>query len=135
MPAPLVRSLCLVLVSAVMASACGAASDNAASGIAEQDTGLVVLGDGLYQANCAVCHGADLRGTDRGPSLLSVVYEPSHHADAAFYLAVRNGTPQHHWHFGDMAPIEGLTDPEIEAIIAFVRENQRIKGFDPYPPR
>lgn len=135
MPAPPRRWLCLAIVSAVIASACGADSDNAASGIPEQDTRLVALGEGLYLEHCAICHGADLRGTNRGPSHLSVVYEPNHHGDVSFYLAVRNGAPQHHWRFGDMAPIEGLTDPEIEAMIAYIRENQRINGFDPYPPR
>jgi hypothetical protein len=33
-----------------------------------------------------------------------------------------------------MEPIEGLSDDDLTAIIAFVRENQRIEGFEPYPP-
>ena len=89
---------------------------------------------GLYQANCAECHGADLRGTDKGPGHLSVVYEPNHHGDAAFALAVYSGVRQHHWPFGDMAPVEGLDDDDIARIVAFVRENQRVSGFEPYPP-
>jgi hypothetical protein len=34
-----------------------------------------------------------------------------------------------------MAPVEGLTDEEIDQVIAFVREQQEIHGLEPYPPR
>lgn len=89
----------------------------------------------LYATNCASCHGQDLRGTDQGPSHLSVVYEPSHHSDDAFRNAVANGSPAHHWDFGDMPPRPGLDDAEVEAIIAYVRQRQEEEGFEPYPPR
>lgn len=62
------------------------------------------------------------------------MYEPNHHGDAAFLLAARNGVRQHHWRFGDMAPVPGLSDDDIAAIVAYVREQQRINGFEPYPP-
>ena len=91
-------------------------------------------GEALYGANCAGCHGADLRGSARGPSLLSEFYAPSHHADAAFLLAVRNGARAHHWDFGDMPRIGGLSDAEVAAITAFVRAAQEREGFEPYPP-
>ena len=99
-----------------------------------QDALLVAEGDVLYQANCASCHGADLRGTALGPSHLSVVYQPGHHGDAAFALAAINGVRAHHWGFGDMAPIPGLSQEDLDRIIAHVRETQRIEGFEPYPP-
>lgn len=91
---------------------------------------MVAVGEELYQATCAECHGTDLRGTDKGPSHLDAVYEPSHHADAAFFLAVQLGSRAHHFGFGDMAPVEGLTDDDVAAIVAYVRETQRIEGFD-----
>ena len=119
---------------AVACGGTGPATDDAGTGIPVQDPELVAVGDDLYEVHCASCHGADLRGTDEGPSHLSVVYEPGHHGDASFFLAVRNGVPQHHFTFGPMAPIPGLSDPEIEAIVALVRENQRINGFEPSPP-
>ncbi|MDK1103373.1 MAG: cytochrome c [Actinomycetota bacterium] len=103
-------------------------------GIAVQDPAIVAEGDVLYQANCAVCHGSDLRGTDFGPSHLSVVYNPNHHGDGAFALAALNGVPAHHWKFGDMAPVPGLAQDDMDRIVAFVRETQRIKGFEAYPP-
>lgn len=132
----MLRRLALLAGLVVLAASCGggSAGDDAGTGIEPQDPELVALGEDLYQANCASCHGIDLRGTDQGPSQLSVVYEPGHHGDAAYYLAVRNGVRQHHWTFGDMPAVEGLADPEIEAIVAYVRENQRINGFEPYPP-
>ena len=125
------------VVGAVLLSVAGAScssSQTQDTGIPEQDPTLVAEGDVLYQANCAECHGSDLRGTDKGPSHLSIVYEPGHHGDAAFALAVYRGVPQHHWPFGDMPPVEGLNDDDIARIIAFVRENQRLFGFEPYPP-
>jgi hypothetical protein len=33
-----------------------------------------------------------------------------------------------------MPPIDGLTPEDVEAIVAFVRETQRIEGFESYPP-
>lgn len=43
------------------------------------------------------------------------------------------GSPQHHWDFGDMPPVPGLDDEEVDAIIAYVREVQQREGFEPYP--
>jgi hypothetical protein len=65
----------------------------------------------------------------RGPSHLSKIYEPSHHSDESFRAAVRNGSRQHHWTFGDMPPVTGLSDGDVTAIIAFVRQQQRERGF------
>jgi mono/diheme cytochrome c family protein len=100
----------------------------------EQDAALVEQGEPLYQQHCAECHGTDLRGTDIGPSPLSVVYEPNHHGDGAFLAAVSRGSPSHHWDFGPMPPIPGLSQEDVAAITAFVREQQRINGFESYPP-
>lgn len=87
-------------------------------------------GAALYQANCASCHGADLRGTDKGPSHLSIVYEPNHHGDDSFRSAILNGAQQHHWNFGDMAAIPGLNDDEIDDVIAYIRSEQERQGFE-----
>ncbi len=102
---------------------------------APSNAGGAVDGAALYQAHCASCHGTDLRGTDKGPSHLSKVYEPGHHGDGAFRAAIASGSRQHHWNFGDMPPVAGLHPDEVEAIIAFVRAVQRDQGFEPYPPR
>lgn len=120
------------LVFVLLLVACGSSGTSEAS-VPVQDSDLVALGDELYQAQCAECHGSDLRGTDQGPSFLSVVYEPGHHSDQAFVLAVLQGVRTHHWDFGNMEPV-ALEDGDIEAIIAFVRETQQVQGFEPYPP-
>ena len=67
-----------LLAAMVIVSGCIAASETT---IPVQDPDLAASGGQLYAANCAECHGADLRGTDKGPSHLSEVYEPGHHAD------------------------------------------------------
>jgi hypothetical protein len=69
-----------------------------------------------------------------GPPHLSQVYAPDHHSDASFRTAITRGSAAHHWQFGDMPPIPGLDDDEIDQIIAFVREQQELHGLDPYPP-
>ena len=125
------RYVVVTIAVALMVSGCG---DTNETGISPQDPAMVEKGGEPYQSNCAQCHGEGLRGTDTGPSHLSRVYEPSHHGDGAFELAIRIGSPQHHWNFGNMEPVEGLSDDDIAAIIAFVREQQRLHGFEPYPP-
>jgi len=87
-------------------------------------------GGPLFAQACASCHGSDLRGTDQGPPFLDAIYRPGHHADASFFLAVKNGARAHHWHFGNMPPVAGLDDAQIEAIVAFVREQQRVAGVE-----
>ena len=112
-------------------AACSSAGQSAAAPAPSKE--MVDAGVDLYAANCAQCHGPDLRGTVQGPPLLSIVYEPGHHSDAAFVLAVAQGVRAHHWDFGPMPPIEGLSPTEVEAIIAFVRDRQETEGFEPYP--
>ena len=88
-------------------------------------------GTQVYAETCASCHGDDLRGTDKGPSHLSIVYEPNHHPDESFRNAIANGAPQHHWSFGDMPAVGGLSDGDVEAVIAFVRAEQERQGLEP----
>ncbi len=87
------------------------------------------VGKPLYEVRCASCHGADLNGTDVGPSMLHKIYEPSHHSDAAFQMAVAHGVRAHHWQFGDMPPVEGLTPDEVAHITAYIRMHQRRVGI------
>ena len=132
MPAMWVRGIAAA-ACAVLFGACGT-SDPADIAVPAQDAELVAAGEAVYQAACSICHGSDLRGTDRGPSHLSAVYRPNHHSDAAFLLAIKVGAAEHHWRFGAMEPIPGLTDEDIAAVTAFVRDRQRTEGFETYPP-
>ena len=124
----------VVIAVALLVVSCGGGAGESDTSIPPQDPQLVETGAGLYELNCAECHGRDLRGTATGPSLLSVVYEPGHHAEGAFLVAVLRGSPAHHWQFGDMPPVPGLGVEDVEAIVALVRDRQRTEGFEPYPP-
>lgn len=86
-------------------------------------------GKSLYGKHCASCHGTDLKGTDKGPPFLHRVYEPSHHGDVAFQLAVKNGVRAHHWKFGDMLPVPGLIPDSVAHITAYIRAEQRRAGI------
>jgi mono/diheme cytochrome c family protein len=87
-------------------------------------------GERLYNANCARCHGPLAVGTDVGPPLVHVVYEPNHHADIAFQRAVAFGVAAHHWRFGNMPPVSGLDESEVKRITAYVRWLQRKAGIE-----
>ena len=106
----IVGAVAVIAVIAIVATGGSTETADAETGgnefnIPVQDPMFVAEGDVLYQAHCASCHGADLRGTDLGPSHLSVVFQPGHHGDGAFALAAINGVRAHHWDFGDMAPL------------------------------
>ena len=89
----------------------------------------VLAGRELFNANCAQCHGPGATGTDLGPPLLHQVYLPYHHSDAAFRSAVQNGVPMHHWFFGDMPPVPGLSTDQVDSIICYVRQAQFETGM------
>lgn len=82
----------------------------------------------LYQASCASCHGEAALGTAQGPPLVHIIYEPSHHADAAFILAAERGVRAHHWSFGDMPPRPEVSRVEVMEIVRYVRWLQREAG-------
>ena len=140
--------LCVVvaLVAAAVTLACAADAADA-DGASSVETAPAVTSDApappttaaalaipdgaaVYQQYCAECHGVDLRGTDKGPSQLSIIYEPNHHGDYAYRVAIREGTREHHWWFGDMPPVEGITDLEIEKVISYIRAEQERLGFE-----
>ena len=136
----------ITLAASLLAVACGADDGDAGDSLAAQTAPAsstaapspaatvaalaVPEGAAVYQQFCAECHGVDLRGTDKGPSQLSIVYEPNHHGDYAYRVAIREGTREHHWWFGDMPPVEGITDLEIEQVIGFIRAEQQRLGFE-----
>lgn len=94
-----------------------------------RDPEAVAEGAVLYTANCATCHGADLMGTDTGPPLLNTIYAPNHHGDESFQRAVAYGVQPHHWNFGPMAPVPGLSREEVALIVEFVRSEQEAAGI------
>ena len=89
-----------------------------------------MAGAALFAENCMSCHGRHASGSDQGPPLVHRIYEPNHHGDASFRLAVRNGVRAHHWPFGNMAPVDGVSDADVAKITRYVRELQRANGID-----
>lgn len=89
------------------------------------------IGQRAFEAKCIACHGANAAGQKGvAPPLVHKIYEPSHHADMAFLLAVQNGVRSHHWPFGNMPPVEGLTRGDVINIVAYIRELQRANGIN-----
>lgn len=96
----------------------------------EQLSPEAAIGQRAFEAVCAACHGANAAGQNGvAPPLIHRTYEPSHHSNEAFQMAVRNGVRAHHWSFGDMPPVKGVTRADIKAIVAYVRELQRANGI------
>ena len=89
------------------------------------------FGQIAFERNCATCHGKNgAGGTGKAPPLIHPIYEPGHHPDAAFLRAVMMGVQAHHWGFGDMPPVEGITEKEVELIATYIREIQRANGIE-----
>lgn len=87
-------------------------------------------GKEIFNANCAQCHGLNAVGIDgMGPPLIHKIYEPSHHGDLSFYRAVAMGVRAHHWRFGNMPAIEGVSEDQVTQIIAYIRTAQRHNGI------
>ncbi len=89
------------------------------------------IGKRGFEAKCAACHGLNAAGQDGvAPPLIHIIYEPSHHGDEAFQRAAAMGVRGHHWPFGDMPPVEGVTRGDVTMIIAYIRELQRANGIN-----
>lgn len=88
-------------------------------------------GNRAYDANCAACHGENAQGKQGvAPPLVHKIYEPSHHGDMAFVLAAQNGVRAHHWKFGNMPAVKGVTQADVMNIVAYVRALQRKNGIE-----
>ena len=108
----------------------GGSGDSLVEVTVPQLTNVQMQGETEFKTNCASCHGVNAAGKDGfGPPLVHKIYEPSHHGDMAFVLAVKQGVRAHHWKFGNMPPVAGVSDQEIQAIIAYVRALQRANGI------
>jgi mono/diheme cytochrome c family protein len=127
----MMRIWMVALCTPLMLASCGGNGDGPAEpGPGSGDTSTLADGEQLFLENCAVCHGQDLMGTATGPPFLDDIYEPGHHPDEAFYSAAANGVAAHHWDFGDMPPVPGVTEEDVAKIIDYVREQQRAAGIE-----
>ena len=89
------------------------------------------IGEAAFKEYCASCHGVDAAGQEGvAPPLIHRIYEPGHHGDQAFAIAAQLGVTAHHWTFGNMPPVEGVTLEELSSIVTYVRALQRANGID-----
>ena len=109
----------LIAAASVVLVACGGA----------EPSDPAVAGAEVFADNCAVCHGKELQGTTTGPPLLHDYYKPSHHSDDSFRSAVANGVAPHHWDFGPMPAFPDISPDETEALITYIRGEQRAAGI------
>lgn len=94
-------------------------------------TATAIQGETAFNQYCSVCHGQNAAGQQGvAPPLVHKIYEPNHHGDPSFVLAAKRGVRAHHWPFGDMPPVPGVSDQQISTIIAYVRELQRANGIN-----
>tara|TARA_R100000935_G_scaffold27857_1_gene48129 strand:- start:10472 stop:10930 length:459 start_codon:yes stop_codon:yes gene_type:complete len=88
------------------------------------------MGQRGFEAKCASCHGMNAAGqTGVAPPLVHKTYEPNHHSDITFVLAAKNGVRAHHWQFGNMPPVEGVTNADVLLIARYIRELQKENGI------
>lgn len=89
------------------------------------------FGQLAFENSCASCHGKNgAGGTGNGPPLVHPIYEPGHHPDGAFLRAATAGVQSHHWNFGDMPPVKGVTEETVGLIVSYIRELQRANGIE-----
>lgn len=94
-------------------------------------SGNAAIGQNIFESICAACHGVQGVGNaEAGPPLIHKIYEPSHHGDESFQRAVAHGVRAHHWRFGDMPPVEGLTRGDVAMVIDYIRAIQRANGIN-----
>ena len=127
------REMTLLLIIATFVSACDPEEepkDKTSGGIILLDvrvprhlTREARVGEKLYLQHCGRCHGKTIGGSTDGPPLIE--YGSAHHSDETFHRAVSNGVKQHHWKYGDMPAVKGISSNEVGSIITFVREVQR----------
>lgn len=86
-------------------------------------------GESAFNRSCVPCHGNLALGTEAGPPLVHIIYEPNHHSDEAFRRAISLGAVAHHWSFGPMPPQPTVPPAEAEMIIRYLRWLQEKAGI------
>lgn len=111
--APPVFFTALALTFGAVVSACTSPADDVSA--------AAVDGRAVFDLHCAACHGVDGRGT---VDLTAPVFGPGQLSDADAADAVRTGAPQQHANAGPMPAFPQLSDAEIDAVIAHLRDLQ-----------
>jgi mono/diheme cytochrome c family protein len=85
-------------------------------------------GEKLFAGNCAFCHGLELQGTSKGPSLKLPIYGPSQLPDERIYEVIKLGTGSRNWKFGAMPAKPYLVGERAGHIVAYIRQVQWQEG-------
>jgi len=95
-------------------------------------------GHSLYVAHCAACHGPT--GLGNGPAAIALNVTPRNFWGEPFrYVSTLNGVPtdedltdsiRHGRRFGEMPAGPQLTDTEVQSLVVYVREIQRLGWFE-----
>ena len=120
------QAACLFVLGLCVACESQAEKEPPASGATPAE---FQAGESKFSAHCAACHGVRAVGTSQGPPLVHKIYEPNHHADVAFQRAALNGVRAHHWDFGNMPKIDGVSPDDVDQIIKYIRWLQRQAGI------
>jgi len=121
--------LLITLIYIVTLGLLGITQANAADTSEPKVPFIYAVGFQKFQHNCSVCHGKWGEGSKQGPPLMHQFYVPSHHSDESFYRAALQGVKAHHWNFGDMPRVSGVTEKDMDAIVPYIRWLQREKGI------
>ncbi len=117
------------ITSSMHSGADNAAGPSADDIIVPEFSQIAQSGEVAFNENCAACHGINLVGSEIGPPLIHALYRPGHHSDNSIYSAAFNGVRAHHWDFGNMPPVEGITEAKVRWIIKYIREIQVVNGI------
>jgi putative heme-binding domain-containing protein len=105
----------LLLTPAVLALVLSAApQDHGVTNPVAGDPRAIQEGASLFRANCSPCHGLNAKGGGRGPDLTAGHWVHGS-TDADLFRTVTRGVP------GTEMPANALDDPEVWAILAYVR--------------
>ena len=88
------------------------------------------IGKQAFEVNCASCLGknaADLDGVAQ--PIVHAIYESGHHGNESFQRAAAVDVRAHHWPFGYMPAVGGVTRGDIKMFTAYIRELQRANGI------
>ena len=92
-------------------------------------TAAALTGETYFNSKCAACHGVNGTGSETGPPLIHKFYKSDHHGDESFQRAAKVGVQAHHWNFGNMPPVAGITRAEVAKIVVYIREIQKANGL------
>ena len=108
------KTTLMLLVLAVMASYLTVAALNTSEGLQALDPLMIDAGSRHFAAHCAHCHGADGKGGERGPDIISTQRARRRTAGELTEL-IRNGIPT------NGMPAFRLPERELQELTAFLR--------------